>query len=388
MLTKLAIHGYRSLREIKLQLGPLTLVTGPNGAGKSNLYKALRLLADVAQGRVIRSLAWEGGLSSTLWAGPETIAASVRRGEHSVQGLARKNPVSLKLGFAGDDYGYAIDLGLPPAVPPSAFSRDPEIKAEALWHGELLTKASIAAVRKGPLVQTKYDGKTLKSVMQHLSAIDSMMTHCADPAQGIDLLVLRERMRGWRFYDHFRSDRDAPARKPQVGTFTPVLADDGSDLASAIATIREIGNGEILNEAVEDAFPKSSVVIGANDGLFELEMRQHGMLRSLKSAELSDGTLRYLLWVAALLSPRPPTLMVLNEPETSLHTDLVEPLGRLILQAAKSTQLIVISHNQTLLETLLMAKDVKHVSLKKDFGETIATTGEDNEHVHWSWPER
>jgi predicted ATPase len=388
MLTKLAIHGYRSLREIKLQLGPLTLVTGPNGAGKSNLYKALRLLADVAQGRVIRSLAWEGGLSSTLWAGPETIAASVRRGEHSVQGLARKNPVSLKLGFAGDDYGYAIDLGLPPAVPPSAFSRDPEIKAEALWHGELLTKASIAAVRKGPLVQTKYDGKTLKSVMQHLSAIDSMMTHCADPAQGIDLLVLRERMRGWRFYDHFRSDRDAPARKPQVGTFTPVLADDGSDLASAIATIREIGNGEILNEAVEDAFPESSVVIGANDGLFELEMRQHGMLRSLKSAELSDGTLRYLLWVAALLSPRPPTLMVLNEPETSLHTDLVEPLGRLILQAAKSTQLIVISHNQTLLETLLMAKDVKHVSLKKDFGETIAMTSEDDEHLHWTWPER
>ena len=48
-------------------------------------------------------------------------------------------------------------------------------------------------------------------------------------------------------------------------------------------------------------------------------MRQHGLLRLLRAAELSDGTLRYLLLVAALLTPRPPPLLVLNEPETSLH---------------------------------------------------------------------
>jgi predicted ATPase len=49
----------------------------------------------------------------------------------------------------------------------------------------------------------------------------------------------------------------------------------------------------------------------------------HGLLRSLKAAELSDGTLRYFLLISALLSPRPPTLMILNEPETSLHQDLL-----------------------------------------------------------------
>jgi len=50
-----------------------------------------------------------------------------------------------------------------------------------------------------------------------------------------------------------------------------------------------------------------------------VEMHQHGLLRPFRAGELSDGTLRYLLLVAALLSPRPPSLMVLNEPETSLH---------------------------------------------------------------------
>src|SRR5467141_2755180 len=130
MITRLAISGYRSLREIKVTLGALNIVTGANGSGKSSLYRSLRLLADVAQGRIIQSLAAEGGLASTLWAGPESFGRAVKRGEQPVQGTVRRNRVALKLGFAGDDYGYAIDLGLP--LPSSSqFSRDPEIKAES-----------------------------------------------------------------------------------------------------------------------------------------------------------------------------------------------------------------------------------------------------------------
>ncbi len=70
VLRTLAIAGYRSLRDVRLELGDLTVVTGPNGAGKSNLYRALRLLQKTALGGAIGSLAREGGLSSVLWAGP------------------------------------------------------------------------------------------------------------------------------------------------------------------------------------------------------------------------------------------------------------------------------------------------------------------------------
>ena len=73
MLNTLAVSGYRSLRDLVIPLDRLNLVTGPNGSGKSNLYRALRLLAETAQGRVIPSLAREGGLQSTLWAGPENV---------------------------------------------------------------------------------------------------------------------------------------------------------------------------------------------------------------------------------------------------------------------------------------------------------------------------
>ena len=135
MITKLAISGYRSLRDVRLGLGALNVVTGANGSGKSSLYRAVRLLADIAQGRIIQSLAAEGGLHSTLWAGPESFSRAMKKGEQPVQGTVRKASVSLKLGFAGRDYGYAIDLGLP--IPSSShFARDPEIKTESQWVGK------------------------------------------------------------------------------------------------------------------------------------------------------------------------------------------------------------------------------------------------------------
>src|SRR5215510_7209331 len=112
MLTTLAISNYRSLRNLVVPLQRLNLITGPNGSGKSSVYRALRLLAETAQGGVIPSLAREGGLPSTLWAGPERLGRSVQRGDHPIQGTTRKDPVNLRLGFAGEVFGYAIDLGL------------------------------------------------------------------------------------------------------------------------------------------------------------------------------------------------------------------------------------------------------------------------------------
>ncbi len=90
MLTAVAIANYRSLRNIVIPLQNLNIVTGANGSGKSSFYRALRLLGDTAQGRVVPSLAREGGLQSTLWAGPESIAQSVRRREFPVEGTRRE----------------------------------------------------------------------------------------------------------------------------------------------------------------------------------------------------------------------------------------------------------------------------------------------------------
>jgi predicted ATPase len=387
MLTTVAISNYRSLRDLVVALKNLNVVTGSNGSGKSNLYRALRLLADTAQGRVVSSIAREGGIQSTLWAGPESISAAVKRGDYPVQGTRRKHPVNLRLGFAGDEYGYLIDLGLPPPGQ-SAFSLDPQIKRECIWHGHILRPGAKLVDRQGPLVRIRREDNSWSIVTDCLSNFDSMMTHVSDPRNAPEMLTLRESIRNWRFYDQFRTDADSAVRFPQVGTWTPILGNDGSDLAAAIQTIREIGADDLLRAAVDDAFPGSQISVENADGRFTLTMSQHGLLRPLGTAELSDGTLRYVLWIAALLTPRPPAVMVLNEPETSLHPDLLGALGRLIARAAERTQIIVVTHSKLLISALSEQSDCNSIMLEKTFGQTVISGMEKMSAPDWQWPSR
>lgn len=386
----IAIQGYRSLRELVLPLDQLTVITGANGSGKSSVYRSLRLLADAAQNSVVASLAREGGLPSTFWAGPETIARSVRRGEHAVEGLAKRNTASLKLGFGSDTYGYSIDLGYPPVPPPETmFLLDPRLKRECIWNGPIYRKASALVDRRNNFVwlSTTRDEEPVM-LTQNLADTDSMLASVADPQRAPEILALREAVRRWRFYDHLRTDADAPARTSQIGTFTPVLHHDGSNLAAALQTILESREDRALQTTLEDAFPGSHLYIENRNGRFELQLQQHGLLRPLSASELSDGTLRFLLLSAALLTTRPPELMVLNEPETSLHPDLLPALARLILTAAKHTQIIVVSHAQTLVTALTTEPLCHQLHLQKAFGETTLEGATLFNTPKWTWPTR
>ncbi|HEY6687642.1 MAG TPA: AAA family ATPase [Propionibacteriaceae bacterium] len=390
MLTTIAIENYRSLRDLRLSLERLNVVTGANGSGKSSLYRALRLLADCASGRVISSLAREGGLESALWAGPEHLAGSVRSGRHPVQGTVRSGPISLQLGFASDDFSYLIDLGLPTRYASSAFNLDPEIKREVVWSGPIMRPASVLVKRKRTLAElrgTDASADAWQPFESTLRPYESVLTEVLDPVRAPELLAVREQIRSWRFYDQFRTDVDGPARQSQIGTRTPVLDAEGRDLAAALQTIVEIGDADALHGAIEDAFPGSQLQVVETRGRFDLELRAHGLLRPLSAAELSDGTLRYLLLVAALLSPRPPSLMVLNEPETSLHVDLLPALARLIARASGHTQIVVVTHARELVEELTTT-GAQPLCLIKNFGATTLEGVEPLDQPPWNWGSR
>ncbi|TDV53967.1 AAA family ATPase [Actinophytocola oryzae] len=419
MIQTLAVENYRSLRRLVLPLSPLTVVTGANGAGKSSLYRALRLLGDASRDGVIAALAREGGLSSTLWAGPEQGA---RKGR-PVQGTVRTRPVELRLGFGGDEYGYALDFGLPRRGE-TMFNPDPEFKREALWSGPVLRPATLLAERSGEVVRARgEDGawgpqvrlrltdsitwprsarrsracsRCLPSLRCSARSLRSRRLRCSlSPDTGgplrlselaePEVLLLRDRMRSWRFYDQFRTDRDAPARQPTIGTRTPVLGHEGADLPAALQTIREVGAADDLDDAVSDAFPGARVQVVDHDGRFGLRFHQHGLLRPLDAAELSDGTLRYLLWVAALLTPRPPELLVLNEPETSLHPDLLPPLANLVMAAPARSQIVVVTHSAVLVGALTKASVL---TLVKELSTTVVEGQGRLDQPSWHWPER
>ena len=392
MLTSLSINNYRSALDVVIPLKKINVITGPNGSGKSNLYKSLRLLAETANGGVVNSLASEGGLESTFWAGPEKITDAHKRGEVPIEYSRWSDVKRLRLGFTTEDFGYSISLGLPPPDMdpdnPTAFSLDPEIKRECIWAGNVFRPAGLLIDRKGPAISIR-TSNGWDTVVHNIETFSSMFDRVSDPNLAPEVFLMRETIRSWRFYDHFRTDRGAPARKPQLGTRTPVLHNDGRDLAAAIQTIIEIGDLKALEETISDAFPGAKLeVVQHSHGRFSLSFQQHGLLRPLSGAELSDGTLRYILWVAALLTPRPPKLMVLNEPETSLHPDLLPALARLILKASEKTQIWVVSHAKPLIDILKKHEECKTIELSKELGQTEIIGQSNLEKMGWRWPDK
>jgi predicted ATPase len=93
-------------------------------------------------------------------------------------------------------------------------------------------------------------------------------------------------------------------------------------------------------------------------------------------------------WAAALLTPRPPRLMILNEPESSLHPDLLPALARLIGVAAKNTQIWVVSHATRLIVALEQVPDCLSIQLEKELGETKVVGLNNLDVPAWKWLNR
>ncbi len=368
-LTHLAVSGYRSLQQLTLPLGSLTLVSGANGCGKSNLYRSLSLVAAAARGDLVAALAAEGGLPAVFWAGPVKTTSAAR----------------LRLGIAGDTLSYAIELGYRADDITSAFVLDPEIKREWIWSGGPFHPRSLLVQRTGAVVERCGDGRQVPLALE-VSPHDSLFTAVSDPIEAPEVFQLRRTILSWRFYDSFRTDRLAPARRGRLATRTSSLAADGGDLAAAVQTILEIGDATGLQSAIADAFPGCRLTVDTSQPLFRLQLQQPGLLRPLEAAELSDGTLRYLLLAAALFSPRLPPLLVLNEPENSLHPELLAPLARLITTVADRTQIWVVAHAEALIDALQAGDGCRPLRLERQLGATVLPGQTVLERAAWRWP--
>jgi hypothetical protein len=209
-----------------------------------------------------------------------------------------------------------MDLGLP-TPSSSAFGQDPEIKRECIWAGECCAGGAARRAARPARAQPRRQG--VVQLTQALASFDSMMTHCADPRSSPEMLMLREQMRGWRFYDQFRADLEAPARQPQIGTTrrcsrttaptSPPRCRPSS--RSAMRGARRFGRRRLSRRVGLGLAPRRA-------------LRGRDAPARPAAAAQSRRALRWHaalpLWIAALLTPRPPQLLVLNEPETEPAT--------------------------------------------------------------------
>jgi len=359
-LQEVSASGYRSLRRIRFPVGRLSVFVGANGVGKTNLYRALQLLQAAADNRLAREIAADGGINAVMWAGKWKANETPR--------------IVLGVGFGrGDEtsHDYTVEVGRRIKIASPAFEYEPQVKEERVvfHHG----KRPIALLdRRGAAVHA-IDGAAQRIQIAHdLMASETALGSIEDPSQFGDLHLVRRTMLDWRFYHDLRTDPGAPMRQPSLPVATPTLASDGADLAAVFATLAHIRQDTVeLDRAIDDAFPGARLIIPppkqtASFGMTFPEFPH----REFTPTELSDGTLRYLGLMGALLAYRLPAFVALNEPEASLHPDLLDPLARLIVRAAERTQIWLVTHSTRLAEAIAAHGGIVPRTVIKRDGET------------------
>ncbi|RKP43476.1 AAA family ATPase [Trinickia fusca] len=348
-LTRFHVSGYRSIKSISVPLDEMNVLIGKNGVGKTNFYNAIKLLYAAATNTISELVMAEGGMESVLFSGASGGA-----------GAARRITLKAVLSDAGEPDMtciYEITIGLTAQQNGQAlgasFLFEPEVKAERLVHLHRGREYCLLE-RKGPLVSMTGIEQGVSSTEYDLLPSETALSQIRSPRDHYLAYAVRETLCNWRFYHEFRADKQSPLRQPCLAVTSPILSSDGANLAAVFATLAHTrGDTADLDQAISGAFPGAQIDIPVpgHTATFGMRYREHPK-RLFSPVELSDGTIRFLALVAALLSYRTPPFLALNEPETSLHPDLYGALAAVIAKAARRTQIVVVTHSHQLADLL------------------------------------
>jgi predicted ATPase len=354
--------GYRSLRKIVCPVSDLEVFVGGNGVGKTNLYRALELVRAAATNTLGLELAREG-MEAAFWAGPRRsgsprIELEVSLSDPQARGAGR------------GVYRYHVAVGYP-APTAGAFTAEPQVKEEWLSYDGGGRQVRLVD-RRGPSVMARDEAGRPVEIDIDLLASETVLGRLEDPSRYPMLDMVRRTLLEWRFYHDLRTDAGSPLRRPCPAVATPTLASDGSNLAAVFATLAHIrGDTHDLDAVIAEAFPGAQLLVPrpertATFGMVFSEFPK----RVFEPEELSDGTLRFLGLAGALLAYRLPPFIALNEPEASLHPDLMVPLARLVTQAAERSQVWLVTHSQPLADAIAATGAGKVRTVTKQKGAT------------------
>jgi predicted ATPase len=329
---ELFIHGFRRLYDVHLPLRPLSVMIGANGTGKTSVLNVLSLLANSAQGKLSDAITDLSGLASVL---TYDKAEALRLGISMT--VSGREPLEYTLGLTPHGIAYTISeekLSQRRRGHPSPFlhidSHGPDIKY-------------FEADQK-KLVRPNWEHKPLET---SLAQVPKMFQEPED---------FRNRLSSSTFYHVLNVDPRSPVRLPQPMRPATLPGRNGEELVSCLFYLREVERNrfEAIEDALRAAFPRFDRLdfppVAA--GTLALAWRETGFSEPLYMHQLSEGTLRFL-WLATLLqSPGLTALTLLDEPEVSLHPELLNLLADLLREASKRTQLLVATHSDRLIRFL------------------------------------
>jgi len=321
-LTRLGIRGFRRLHDVEIEMRPLTVMIGANGVGKSSVLDVFSLLSSCASGKLDSTFSDLGGIHSVLTRGHDDELKI----EVSVEDPPRSGSFEYSISLARDLIGFQI------------------VREQLTQNAAFGMALSLFAIEFGQIKDRVDKSLGLPSFIlnERQTALYQAPSHIPD------LEGFRRNLSSQSLYHVLDVSERAPIKSPQQLRPSDSPGANGEGLAPFLYTLQQNNKRhyEAIIHALRAAFPTFEGFgfppIAAGTIAITWEDRQFG---KLYMNELSEGALRFI-WLAALLqSPSLPTITMIDEPEVSLHPELLALLADLMREASARTQLVVATHS-------------------------------------------
>jgi predicted ATPase len=324
-----------------LDLTPLNVLIGPNGSGKSNLIEAIEVLR--ATPTALAALVREGGTAQEwLWKGDPT--ASFATIETIVEGQQKIPSLRYNLSFAPANLRMEVL---------DEFIEEPEKR----YSNEKDVVFYYRFQRGHPALNIRDTaGKVFRRRLKRedLAVDESVLSQRKDPDIYPEVTWLGQQFARILTFRDWTFGRSAPLRRAQPADLPPdVLVANSENLGLILNELQHTAASAEFNRLLVRFLPRFQRFTTRIQGnAVQFYLHEAGMKTPIPATRLSDGTIRFMAILALLLSPTPPPLICIEEPELGLHPDAIGILADLLVTASNRTQLIVTTHSDALVSGL------------------------------------
>lgn len=331
-INRIRIAGFRRLQELDLPVRPFMVLIGANGVGKTSFLDVFSLLSASASGNLNGILSQFGGIANILTRGKsEELSFLV---DMDVPGY---KPLEYELHLSPKGTGYSISreiLSQQRDGYPQPFKHIDSSDGDIRYY----------EIDENRLVRPDWEHNPLET---SLSQVPKMFRQPEE---------LRRILATATQYHVLDVGPRAPVKMPQPMKPATLPGPDGEDLVPYLYYLREGDRNrfDVIIDSLRSAFPDFEELnfppVAA--GMLAMTWKDRKFAKPIYMNELSEGMLRFLWLVSLLQSPNLSTVTMIDEPEVSLHPELLNLLADLMREASRRTQLIVATHSDRFIRFL------------------------------------
>ncbi len=348
-----------------IPLQPLNVLIGPNGSGKSNLIEGIELLHATTTG-FASAIREGGGVREWLWKGDDSNGVGTIESHVEDDGFdpippliegKRPDPLTLRYKLSFAELGHRVEI-TDEIIEDGSTNGDNVV--DARFYYRFQKGDPIVRARTFPVMYPKSDLRDERKLdRKTIKPDESILMQLKDSFAYPELTELGRQFGQIATFREWTFGRSAAVRRPQpTDLAADILAHDSSNLGMLLNQLEHLGAQSHFNRYLSRFLPRferfSTRVEG---GTIQFYLHESGLKQPVPATRLSDGTIRFMAILAQLLSPAPPPLICMEEPELGLHPDAIALLASLLQEASARTQLIVTTHSDALVSALTEVAD-------------------------------